>query len=81
MSKEFSRRTFLERIGLGTVAGASLSLMSRLWAAPTGEGRTASVADFGTNRRQSFDSGIRMRQPLSDVRGGRQGTSGAESGD
>ncbi len=34
MSKEFSRRTFLERIGLGTVAGASLSLMSRLWAAP-----------------------------------------------
>jgi aryl-alcohol dehydrogenase-like predicted oxidoreductase len=33
MSKKLSRRTFLERIGLGTAAGASLSLFTRLWAA------------------------------------------------
>ena len=33
MSKEFSRRTFLERIGLGTVAGASLSVLKDVAAA------------------------------------------------
>jgi predicted aldo/keto reductase-like oxidoreductase len=33
MSKDISRRTFLERIGLGTASGASLSLLKRVWAA------------------------------------------------
>lgn len=35
MSKEFSRRKFLERLGLGTAAGASLSLFKNAAAAPT----------------------------------------------
>jgi predicted aldo/keto reductase-like oxidoreductase len=35
MSKELSRRKFLERIGLGTAAGASLSLLKDVAAEPT----------------------------------------------
>ena len=34
MSKELSRRKFLERIGLGTAAGASLSLLKDVAAEP-----------------------------------------------
>jgi hypothetical protein len=33
MSKELSRRNFLERIGLGTAAGASLSILKDIAAA------------------------------------------------
>ncbi|MGH9554038.1 MAG: twin-arginine translocation signal domain-containing protein, partial [Terriglobales bacterium] len=39
MSKELSRRKFLERIGLGTAAGASLSLLKDVAVArPVGAG-------------------------------------------
>jgi aryl-alcohol dehydrogenase-like predicted oxidoreductase len=42
MSKELSRRKFLERIGLGTAAGASLSLLKDVAAEPPAVGRLPS---------------------------------------
>ena len=73
MGKDLSRRKFLERIGLGTAAGASLSLLKDVAAARPTDGGSASLPHSGANRRQSFDSGIRMRQPLPYVPRRRQG--------
>jgi len=51
MSKELSRRNFLERIGLGTAAGASLSILKDIAAAQPTLGGSASLADSGANWR------------------------------
>ena len=77
MTKDISRREFLENIGLGAAAGTSLLLLKDVAHAQPGNAHPGddqpsndqpsaalSLPHPRTNRRQSFHPRLRLRQPL-----------------
>ena len=71
MSKELSRRNFLERIGLGTAAGASLSLLKDVAAATPRMVDPLPSRTLGRTGAKVSILFLRMRQPLPHVPGRR----------